>query len=167
MGPLGFPETVFIFVLALLLFGPKKLPELGKTVGKALTEFRRASNELKSTFNREMANLEQETAELKAEANKIQGEISSSVHDGSYNYDYNYYDSGNDGYQPYESAGSSVSTDGASATEGADPLTAGSSADVANEKNSGLEGTVPVETATVPKEPKSEISEAESTRQTA
>src|ERR1035441_122830 len=45
MGPLGWPEMVFIFFLALILFGPKKMPELGRTVGKALTEFRRASNE--------------------------------------------------------------------------------------------------------------------------
>src|SRR5690242_602732 len=59
MGPLGYPEMIFIFFLALILFGPKKLPELGRTVGKALTEFRRASNELKSTFDREMKNLEQ------------------------------------------------------------------------------------------------------------
>ena len=55
MGPLGWQETVFIFLLALLIFGPKKLPELGKTIGKALTEFRRASNELKATLNREMS----------------------------------------------------------------------------------------------------------------
>jgi sec-independent protein translocase protein TatA len=55
MGPLGWQETVFIFVLALLVFGPKKLPELGKTIGKALTEFR-ASSELKSTWDREMVN---------------------------------------------------------------------------------------------------------------
>ena len=48
MGPLGVPETIFIFVLALLIFGPKKLPELGKTIGKAMTEFRRASSELKA-----------------------------------------------------------------------------------------------------------------------
>src|SRR5438876_1045489 len=47
MGPLGYPEMIFIFFLALILFGPKKLPELGRTVGKALTEFRRASTELK------------------------------------------------------------------------------------------------------------------------
>src|ERR1041385_6207316 len=61
IGPLGMQEMVFIFVLALLIFGPKKLPELGKTLGKAMTEFRRASNELKSTFDREMSNLERET----------------------------------------------------------------------------------------------------------
>ena len=47
--------------LALLLFGPKKLPELGKTLAKALGEFRRASTELKSTFEREMNAIERET----------------------------------------------------------------------------------------------------------
>lgn len=61
MGPLGTQELVFIFILALLLFGPKKLPELGKTIGKAMTEFRRAQSELKTTFDREMKNLERET----------------------------------------------------------------------------------------------------------
>ena len=48
MGSLGVPEMVFIFVLALLLFGPKKLPEVGRTIGKAMSEFRRASSELKA-----------------------------------------------------------------------------------------------------------------------
>ncbi len=52
MGPLGWQETVFIFILALLIFGPKKLPELGKTFGKAMSEFRRASAELKATWSR-------------------------------------------------------------------------------------------------------------------
>ena len=65
MGPLGWQETVFIFLLALLLFGPKKLPELGRTLGKAMTEFRRASSELKATFDREMKSLEQETESIK------------------------------------------------------------------------------------------------------
>ena len=54
-GPLGFPEVVFIVVLALLIFGPKRLPELGKTLGRGLGEFRRASNELKRTFNAELS----------------------------------------------------------------------------------------------------------------
>jgi TatA/E family protein of Tat protein translocase len=152
MGPLGWQETVFIFVLALLLFGPRKLPELGKTIGKALTEFRRASNDLKSTFDREMANLEKETEELKAETNKVHSEIQSTVTDGSYGYDYNYYDSGYDGYQPYETAGSSASTVSASATPGADSVPvsndAGNPLDLPDAPPSrGVEGTVPVETA--------------------
>jgi TatA/E family protein of Tat protein translocase len=50
-----------IFIIALLLFGPKKLPELGRTLGKALTEFRRAKNELKSTFESHLQELERET----------------------------------------------------------------------------------------------------------
>lgn len=60
MGPIGVPEMVAIFVIALLLFGPKKLPELGRTLGKAITEFRRASNELKSTFETHLSDLEKE-----------------------------------------------------------------------------------------------------------
>ena len=52
MGPLGVQETVFIFVLALLIFGPRKLPELGKTIGKAMSEFRRASSELRMSWKR-------------------------------------------------------------------------------------------------------------------
>lgn len=61
MGPIGVQEMIAIFLIALLLFGPKKLPELGRTLGKALTEFRRAKNELKSTFESHMAELERET----------------------------------------------------------------------------------------------------------
>ena len=61
MGPVGMPEMVVIFLVALVLFGPKKLPELGRTLGKAITEFRRAQSELKATFDRELQNLERET----------------------------------------------------------------------------------------------------------
>lgn len=60
MGPIGVQEMIAIFLIALLLFGPKKLPELGRTLGKALTEFRRAKNELKNTFESHMAELERE-----------------------------------------------------------------------------------------------------------
>jgi sec-independent protein translocase protein TatA len=51
MFTLGVPEMAVIFILALVLFGPKKLPELGRTIGKAMTEFRRASNDLKANFD--------------------------------------------------------------------------------------------------------------------
>ena len=54
MGNLGMPELMMIMFLALLLFGPKKLPEIGKQVGKALGEFKRASNDLKRSIQDEM-----------------------------------------------------------------------------------------------------------------
>ncbi len=54
MGNLGMPELIFILVLALLIFGPGKLPEIGKQVGKALGEFKRASNDLKRTIEEEV-----------------------------------------------------------------------------------------------------------------
>ena len=65
MGPIGMQEMVVIFLVALVLFGPKKLPELGKTLAKAMTEFRRAQIDLKATFEREMHALEKETESLK------------------------------------------------------------------------------------------------------
>jgi sec-independent protein translocase protein TatA len=53
-GSLGMPEILFILVLALLIFGPKRLPELGRTLGKGLREFRRATTDLKRTVESEM-----------------------------------------------------------------------------------------------------------------
>jgi sec-independent protein translocase protein TatA len=64
MGTVGVQEMIVIFVIALVLFGPKKLPELGRTIGKAITEFRRASNDLKATFEREMQTLERESQSM-------------------------------------------------------------------------------------------------------
>jgi Tat protein translocase TatB subunit len=58
MGTLGGQEMLVILVLALLFFGPKELPKIARTIAKAMTEFRRAQNELKTTFSREMENLE-------------------------------------------------------------------------------------------------------------
>lgn len=113
-GTLGTQEIVFIFILALLLFGPKKLPEIGRTVGKALTEFRRASNDLKATFDREMRNLEAETKSLDT-TNQYQ-------HD-TYNYDYSSYESsyeGSYGTEPYDNNASSTPTESASATQDAE-----------------------------------------------
>ena len=57
---LGFSEMVFLFLLALLIFGPKKLPEIGRQIGKALNEFKRASNEFRAQVESEIANLEVE-----------------------------------------------------------------------------------------------------------
>ncbi len=54
MGSLGMQEIIVIFILALIVFGPKKLPEIGKTLGKVLAEFKKASNELRQTWEEEV-----------------------------------------------------------------------------------------------------------------
>ena len=55
MGSLGLPEIAFIVIIALLIFGPKRLPEIGRTLGRGMAEFRRATDELKRTVNTELA----------------------------------------------------------------------------------------------------------------
>jgi TatA/E family protein of Tat protein translocase len=69
-GSIGMPELIIIFVIALIIFGPRKLPELGRSLGKSLAEFKRASNELKSTLEEEIRLEEQRTSleEQKAKA---------------------------------------------------------------------------------------------------
>ena len=54
LGSVGVPELIIIFVLALIIFGPRKLPELGRSLGKSLAEFKRASNELRNTLDEEI-----------------------------------------------------------------------------------------------------------------
>ena len=61
MGPIGMPELLMIMVIALIIFGPRKLPELGRSLGRSLSEFKRASNELKNTLDEEIR-LEDERA---------------------------------------------------------------------------------------------------------
>ena len=67
-GSIGMPELIIIFVIALIIFGPRKLPELGRSLGKSLAEFKRASNELKSTLEEEIRFEEQQH---KAEAARV------------------------------------------------------------------------------------------------
>ena len=62
-GSVGVPELIIIFTIALIIFGPRKLPELGKSLGKSLAEFKRASNELKSTLDEEIRTEERRSAE--------------------------------------------------------------------------------------------------------
>jgi sec-independent protein translocase protein TatB len=63
-----FADSIFIFLLALVLFGPKRLPEIGRQIGKLLAEFRRASNEFKMQIDDELRNLERQEQQKKLEA---------------------------------------------------------------------------------------------------
>jgi len=63
MGNLGIQEIIVIFIIALIVFGPRKLPEIGKSIGKGLAEFKRASNELKQTWEDEVR-LDKEKEEM-------------------------------------------------------------------------------------------------------
>jgi sec-independent protein translocase protein TatA len=67
-GSIGMPELIIIFVIALIIFGPRKLPELGRTLGKSLAEFKRATNELKTTLEDEIRLEEQQLQRSDAKA---------------------------------------------------------------------------------------------------
>jgi sec-independent protein translocase protein TatA len=62
-GSIGMPELIIILTIALIIFGPRKLPELGRSLGRSLSEFKRASNELKNTLDEEIRIEEQRSAE--------------------------------------------------------------------------------------------------------
>jgi sec-independent protein translocase protein TatA len=64
-GSIGAPELLIIFIIALLIFGPRKLPKLGKSLGKSLAEFKRASNDLKNTLEEEIEIEELKDSSLK------------------------------------------------------------------------------------------------------
>jgi sec-independent protein translocase protein TatA len=67
-GSIGMPELVIILVIALIIFGPRKLPELGRSLGKSIGEFKRASNELRNTLDEEIRVEEQKEQKAKMEA---------------------------------------------------------------------------------------------------
>ena len=68
LGSIGMGELLIIFVIALIVFGPRKLPELGRTLGKSLGEFKRASNDLRNTLEEEIHVEEQTPREPRASA---------------------------------------------------------------------------------------------------
>ncbi len=116
MGPVGVQEMVVIFLVALLLFGPKKLPELGKSIGKAITEFRRAQSELKATFESHMRELEKENESIKEVTRSYTSEIYNNFSD----YDSSYTDSITHQIESQPSTTANPSTVSASAPQGAE-----------------------------------------------
>ena len=146
MGPLGVPELIFIFVLALLIFGPKKLPQLGKTFGKSMAEFRRASNDLRSTFQREMDAIDRENQEVKDIAQEVKKDFDSSVYfedgeDDSYDYE--------DTSYPKQSSSSS-SADSQKSSDNKTAKTAGAAANGVETAASAVHDGTPLEGETPP-----------------
>jgi sec-independent protein translocase protein TatA len=115
MGPIGVQEMFIIFLVALVLFGPKKLPELGRTLGRAITEFRRASNELKAQFESHLHELEREGQSIKSVVN--------SYTDVNVPSTYSY---GNDDYARYDPEYNPYS--GSNETNGSQPSTTSTTA---------------------------------------
>src|SRR5215204_4973056 len=74
-GSVGVPELIIIFTIALIIFGPRKLPELGKSLGKSLAEFKRASNELKNTLDEEIRLEERRSASADDERRNAERQV--------------------------------------------------------------------------------------------
>jgi TatA/E family protein of Tat protein translocase len=71
MFGIGMPELIVIFIVALLVFGPKKLPELGKALGRGLAEFKRATEEIKREISTEVQEIEKQAGDLKSQAGDL------------------------------------------------------------------------------------------------
>jgi|SRR6266545_7532218 TatA/E family protein of Tat protein translocase len=74
-GSIGMPELILIFIVALLVFGPKKLPELGKSLGRGLAEFKKASEDLKKTIEDEIEQGKQEAASIKQHVAEVKSTL--------------------------------------------------------------------------------------------
>ncbi len=81
MGQLGFQELLVIFIIALLVFGPKKLPELGKSLGKGLREFKRATNDLKATWDDQLKEAEKEISSTARDFRDIQKDVDTTMNE--------------------------------------------------------------------------------------
>jgi sec-independent protein translocase protein TatA len=71
MGPIGFSEMLVIFIVALLVFGPKKMPELGKSLGKGIREFRKATDELKQTWEEQVREVENPVKDVSRDIQQV------------------------------------------------------------------------------------------------
>jgi sec-independent protein translocase protein TatA len=78
-GSIGMPELIIILVIALIIFGPRKLPELGKSLGKSINEFKKASTELQNTLEQEIKIEEQKDNAAKAKAEVASATLATDV----------------------------------------------------------------------------------------
>jgi len=138
MGPVGVQEMVVIFLVALVLFGPKKLPELGRTVARAMKEFRKAQGEFKATLQQHMNELERENESVREITRSFSNNLSDSWHD-SYNYDSRSY--GGEAY--YTQPALEAPTSGAPAIQGAEAQPSSAATEAGAEVMVNAPGTVP------------------------
>jgi TatA/E family protein of Tat protein translocase len=146
MGLLSVQEMTVVLLVALVLFGPKKLPELARTIGRAIAQFRRAQNELKATLQHHMSELEKESEAIRDITRNFNNDIYANYYD-SHSYGSRSY--GSPSWEAQSNASASqpavsqpaieASTTGASATEGAQS----DSPVEANEGQLAVNGTVP------------------------
>jgi sec-independent protein translocase protein TatA len=78
-GSIGMPELILIFIVALLVFGPKKLPELGKSLGRGLAEFKRASDDLKKTIEDEIEQGKHEADAVKKQVAEVRSALDPTI----------------------------------------------------------------------------------------
>ena len=118
MGPFAWDKMVLIFIVVLVLFGPKELPKVAKTIAKFMNDFKRASSELKETWQRELSALEQETQEIRKD---LTAETDKLTQPGSgYNESYYHHDSSYDyGAYGYPDSSSEAATAASVAAAGA------------------------------------------------
>jgi TatA/E family protein of Tat protein translocase len=174
MGPFAWDKMVLIFIVVLVLFGPKELPKVAKTIATFMNDFKRASSELKETWQRELSALEQETQEIRkdltAETDKLTQSGTGSNesyyhHDSSYDYGaYGYPDSSSEA-----ATAASVAAAGAVTEAGSEAAVEGPAVDQAAETATetdyagsapapaeavpvvaAAEGTVPTDVSTTP-----------------
>jgi sec-independent protein translocase protein TatA len=74
-GPIGMPELILIFLVALLVFGPRKLPELGKSLGRGLADFKRASEDLKRTIEDEIEQGKHQVSAVRDEVSSVREQV--------------------------------------------------------------------------------------------
>ncbi len=80
-GSIGMPELIIILVIALIIFGPRKLPELGKSLGRSLNEFKKASTDLQNTLEQEIKIEEQKETAAKYKAEEDTASAAVDKHD--------------------------------------------------------------------------------------